>query len=198
MIPSIATVCISGNLLEKLEAIAKAGFSAVEIFENDLIAHPGSPAEVRRICEDLGLTIVTCQPFRDFEGMPEARRQRTFDLAERKFDLLAELGTDLLFVCSSLSPEAGGGLDRLADDFAALGERAARRGTKGTQTSEASPAIAVLRPMPRPETPMRSISMERRGMLSASPTPTSATSRMAAAIPKRCCAGSVAVTAPRG
>ncbi len=51
MIPSIATVCISGNLLEKLEAIAKAGFTAVEIFENDLIAHPGSPAEVRMICE---------------------------------------------------------------------------------------------------------------------------------------------------
>ncbi|MCA3597585.1 MAG: sugar phosphate isomerase/epimerase, partial [Methylobacterium sp.] len=76
MIPSIATVCISGNLLEKLEAIAKAGFRAVEIFENDLIAHPGSPAEVRLICEDLGLKIVTCQPFRDFEGMPAPRRCR--------------------------------------------------------------------------------------------------------------------------
>ena len=130
MIPSIATVCISGSLLEKLEAIAKAGFKAVEIFENDLIAHPGPPTELRLICEDLGLKIVTCQPFRDFEGMPAARRARTFDRAERKFDLLQELGTDLLFVCSSLSPEAEGGIPRLAEDFAELAQRAARRGLR--------------------------------------------------------------------
>lgn len=130
MIPSIATVCVSGTLQEKLEAIAAAGFRAVEIFENDLIAFPGSPTEVRRICDDLGLAIVTCQPFRDFEGMPDARRARTFDRAERKFDLLQELGTDLLFVCSSVSPEALGGIDRLAADFAELGDRAAQRGLR--------------------------------------------------------------------
>ena len=40
---SIATVCISGNLHDELQAIAAAGFRAVEIFENDLIAYPGSP-----------------------------------------------------------------------------------------------------------------------------------------------------------
>jgi len=130
MIPSIATVCVSGTLQEKLEAIAAAGFRAVEIFENDLIAFPGSPTEVKRICGDLGLSIVTCQPFRDFEGMPDARRSRTFDRAERKFDLLQELGTDLLFVCSSTSPEALSGIDRLAGDFAELGERAAKRGLR--------------------------------------------------------------------
>ncbi|WP_420101745.1 bifunctional sugar phosphate isomerase/epimerase/4-hydroxyphenylpyruvate dioxygenase family protein [Bosea sp. (in: a-proteobacteria)] len=130
MIPSIATVCVSGTLQEKLEAIAAAGFRAVEIFENDLIAFPGSPAQVRRICADLGLAIVTCQPFRDFEGMPESRRQRVFDRAERKFDLLQELGSDMLFVCSNTSPEAQAGIDRLAEDFAELGERAGRRGLK--------------------------------------------------------------------
>ncbi len=127
---SIATVCISGVLHEKLEAIAAAGFKAVEIFENDLIAYPGSPADVRRICADLGLTILTCQPFRDFEGMPADKRQRTFDRAERKFDLLQELGTELLFVCSSVAPDAQGGIDRLAADFRELGERAAKRGLR--------------------------------------------------------------------
>ncbi|MBL8653140.1 MAG: sugar phosphate isomerase/epimerase, partial [Alphaproteobacteria bacterium] len=114
---SIATVCLSGNLREKLEAIAAAGFRAVELFENDLIAHPGSPKEVRALCEDLDLKIITCQPFRDFEGMPAEKRVRTFDRAERKFDLLQELGTDLLFVCSSVAPDAQGGIDRLAADF---------------------------------------------------------------------------------
>lgn len=127
---SIATVCVSGTLKEKLEAIAAAGFETVEIFENDLIAFPGSPEEVRRICADLGLDIATCQPFRDFEGMPAEKRQRTFDRAERKFDLLQQLGSDLLFVCSNVSPDAQGGIDRMAADFHELGERAARRGLR--------------------------------------------------------------------
>jgi 4-hydroxyphenylpyruvate dioxygenase len=127
---SIATVCVSGNLQEKLEAIAAAGFKAVEIFENDLIAFPGSPRDVRRICADLGLQIVTCQPFRDFEGMPAEKRQRTFDRAERKFDLLEELGTDMLFVCSSVAPDAQGGIERIAGDFRELGERAGKRGLR--------------------------------------------------------------------
>ncbi|MCZ8188132.1 MAG: TIM barrel protein [Beijerinckiaceae bacterium] len=127
---SIATVCVSGTLPEKLEAIAAARFRAVEIFETDLIAWPGTPREVRQMCGDLGLDIVTCQPFRDFEGLPEARRAKAFDRAERKFDLLQELGSDLLFVCSSVSPEAQGGIDRIAADFAELGERAARRGMR--------------------------------------------------------------------
>lgn len=124
---SIATVCVSGTLPEKLEAIAAARFTAVEIFETDLIAWPGTPRDVRQMCEDLGLDIVTCQPFRDFEGLPEVRRAKAFDRAERKFDLLQELGSDLLFVCSSVSPEAQGGIDRIAADFAELGERAAKR-----------------------------------------------------------------------
>ncbi|MCW5693248.1 MAG: sugar phosphate isomerase/epimerase and 4-hydroxyphenylpyruvate domain-containing protein [Pseudolabrys sp.] len=124
---SIATVCLAGNLLEKLEAIASAGFKAVEIFENDLIAYPASPKQVRRICDDLGLTVVTCQPFREFEGLPDDKRLKALERAERKFDLLQELGSDLLFVCSSVSTEAAGGIDRLAEDFAMLGERAKKR-----------------------------------------------------------------------
>ena len=34
---SIATVSISGNLREKLEAIAAAGYDGIEIFEQDLV-----------------------------------------------------------------------------------------------------------------------------------------------------------------
>ena len=130
MIPAIATVCLSGTLPEKLRAIADAGFTDVEIFESDLIAYHGSPADVKNICDDLGLKIITVQPFRDFEGYDEPRRSKTFDRAERKFDLLQTLGADLLFVCSSVSPEAHGGVERLTADFHALGERAAKRGLR--------------------------------------------------------------------
>ncbi|MDE2016909.1 MAG: sugar phosphate isomerase/epimerase and 4-hydroxyphenylpyruvate domain-containing protein [Hyphomicrobiales bacterium] len=127
---AIATVSLSGVLREKLDAVAAAGFRAVEIFEADLIAHPGPPSEVKAICADLGLQILCFQPFRDFEGMTGERRAKAFDRAERKFDLMTELGADLLLVCSNVSPDAQGGADRLAADFAELGDRAAKRGVR--------------------------------------------------------------------
>jgi 4-hydroxyphenylpyruvate dioxygenase len=127
---AIATVCLSGTLEEKLEAIAAAGFKGVELFENDLLSFSGSTADVRRLCGDLGLEIITFQPFRDFEGMPEPQRSRAFSRAERKFDLMAELGCDLLLVCSNVSPESLGGIERAAADLRELGERAAKRGLR--------------------------------------------------------------------
>jgi 4-hydroxyphenylpyruvate dioxygenase len=127
---SIATVSLSGDLAEKLEAIAGAGFKGVEIFENDLLSFGSTPADVRKVVGDLGLEIVAFQPFRDFEGMPPDRRERVFQRAERKFDLMQELGCDLLLICSNVSPESLGGIDRAADDLRALGERAAKRGLR--------------------------------------------------------------------
>ncbi|MBV8793066.1 MAG: sugar phosphate isomerase/epimerase and 4-hydroxyphenylpyruvate domain-containing protein [Pseudolabrys sp.] len=125
---SIATVCLSGGLSEKLEAIAAAGFRGVEIFESDLLSSNRTPADVAKEVTDLGLKVVTFQPFRDFEGMPEPQRSRTFDRAERKFDIMQQLGCDLLMVCSNVSPDSLGGVDRAAADFHELGERAKKRG----------------------------------------------------------------------
>lgn len=127
---AIATVCLSGTLREKLEAIAAAGFAEVEIFENDLLTFNGSPAEIRRMAEDLGLRIAVYQPFRDFEGMPEPQRQKVFARAERKFDAMQALGCDFLMVCSNVSPDSVGGIDRAAADFRELGIRAAARGLR--------------------------------------------------------------------
>ncbi len=127
---AIATVCLSGTLNEKLEAIAAAGFKAVEVFENDLLSFNGTPSEVRRMAHDLGLSVAVYQPFRDFEGMPEPQRAKAFARAERKFDTMQELGCDFLMVCSNVSPESVGGIDRAAADFHELGERAARRGLR--------------------------------------------------------------------
>ena len=127
---AIATVCLSGGLVEKLEAIAAAGFKDVEIFENDLLSFNGTPADVRRMVADLGMQIITFQPFRDFEGMPGEKRARAFARAERKFDLMQELGCDLLLVCSNIAPDSVGGIDRAAADLAELGERAGKRGLR--------------------------------------------------------------------
>jgi 4-hydroxyphenylpyruvate dioxygenase len=127
---AIATVCLSGVLNEKLEAIAAAGFRCVELFENDLLSFSGTTADVKAMCGDLGLEIVTFQPFRDFEGMPGDKRGRALARAERKLDTMAELGCDLLMVCSNCAPDSLGGIDRAADDLAELGERAKKRSAR--------------------------------------------------------------------
>lgn len=125
---AIATVSLKGTLQEKLVAAAGAGFAGVEIFEADLIGSSLSPAEVRKLLEDLGLTCDLYQPFRDFEGMPGALRARALDRAERKFDLMGELNTNRILVCSNCQPHSLGERQRIIDDFAELGERAAKRG----------------------------------------------------------------------
>jgi 4-hydroxyphenylpyruvate dioxygenase len=127
---AIVTVSLSGGLAEKLEAIAAAGFAGVEIFESDLLSFNGSPRDVARLVESLGLKIVAFQPFRDFEGMPEPQRARTFARAERKFDLIGELGCELMMVCSNVAPDSLGGIERAAADFHELGERASKRGMR--------------------------------------------------------------------
>ncbi|WP_441228675.1 bifunctional sugar phosphate isomerase/epimerase/4-hydroxyphenylpyruvate dioxygenase family protein [Tardiphaga sp. 20_F10_N6_6] len=127
---SIATVSLSGALDEKLRAIAAAGFDEVEIFEADLLSFNGSPRDVGQMCRDLGLTICAFQPFRDFEGMPEPQRSRNFARAARKFDLMKELQTDLMLICSNISPVSFGGIDRAAADFRELGDLAAKHGMR--------------------------------------------------------------------
>jgi 4-hydroxyphenylpyruvate dioxygenase len=127
---SIATVSLSGNLESKLRAIAEAGFHGVEIFENDLLTANVSARDVRAQLSYLGLVCTMFQPFRDFEGMPDTLRPRVFERIERKFDLMEELGTDLLLVCSNVSPAALGDRARIVADLRELGERAARRGLR--------------------------------------------------------------------
>ena len=126
----IATVALSGTLPDKLEAATAMGFDGVEIMESDLLTFDGSPADVRRICEGLGLTIDLYQPFRDFEAMPDPQRARNMDRAERKFDVMQALGTDLLLVCSNTHPATIDDDERAAADLAEMAERAARRGLR--------------------------------------------------------------------
>ncbi|MFB7508005.1 sugar phosphate isomerase/epimerase and 4-hydroxyphenylpyruvate domain-containing protein [Streptomyces broussonetiae] len=103
---SIATVSLSGSLTEKLTAAARAGFDGVEIFENDLLASPLSPEEIRARCADLGLRIDLYQPMRDIEAVPQEVFASNLRRARHKFDLMRRLGADTVLVCSSVSPLA--------------------------------------------------------------------------------------------
>ncbi|MFF3311813.1 bifunctional sugar phosphate isomerase/epimerase/4-hydroxyphenylpyruvate dioxygenase family protein [Streptomyces sp. NPDC002952] len=116
---SIATVSLSGSLTEKLTAAARAGFDGVEIFENDLLASPLTPEEIRARTADLGLGIDLYQPMRDIEAVPEDEFERNLRRARHKFALMERLGADTVLVCSSVSPLA------VDDDALAAGQLSA-------------------------------------------------------------------------
>ncbi|MDX3612919.1 sugar phosphate isomerase/epimerase and 4-hydroxyphenylpyruvate domain-containing protein [Streptomyces europaeiscabiei] len=103
---SIATVSLSGSLTEKLTAAARAGFDGVEIFENDLLASPLAPEEVRARCADLGLSVDLYQPMRDIEAVPAEVFERNLRRARHKFEVMGRLGCDTVLVCSSVHPLA--------------------------------------------------------------------------------------------
>ncbi|GAA4055454.1 bifunctional sugar phosphate isomerase/epimerase/4-hydroxyphenylpyruvate dioxygenase family protein [Actinomadura miaoliensis] len=127
---SIATVSLSGSLPDKLTAIGAAGFDGVEIFENDLVAGPMSPEEVRSRAADLGLSIDLYQPFRDFEAVPPPVLARNLRRAEHKFAVMERLGATCMLVCSSVSPDSVDDDALAAEQLHALAERAARHGIR--------------------------------------------------------------------
>src|SRR6185436_7231368 len=68
------------------------------------------------------------QPFRDFEAAPRARMAKNFDRAEIKFDVMEQLGADLMLVCSNTAPDTLADDSVAAEDLRKLGERDALRG----------------------------------------------------------------------
>lgn len=127
---SIATVCISGSLREKLTAIARAEFDGFELFENDLVTSSLSPEEVRSRADDLGLTIELYQPFRDFEGVPAEQLRANLRRAERKFDLMHRLGVDTMLLCSNVATAITGESAVLVDQLGELAELAQGSGIR--------------------------------------------------------------------
>lgn len=127
---SVATVCLSGTLEDKLAAASAAGFDGIEVFEPDLVASPWSPAELAARCADLGLSIDLYQPLRDLDSSDPARFARNLRRAEAKFDVMTALGADTVLVCSSVAPDAVDDPDLLAEQLATAAARAGERGLR--------------------------------------------------------------------
>lgn len=127
---SIATVCLSGGLVDKLHACHEAGFDGVEIMDSDLVAAFESPEEIRALCARLGLSIDMYQPFRDFEGVTEDLLADNLRRAEAKFDVMERLGTDLVLVCSNAASATIDDDDLAAEQLGLLADAAAARGIR--------------------------------------------------------------------
>jgi len=127
---SIATVCLSGTLDEKLVAASTAGFDGVEIFEPDLIASPHSPEDIRDRASALGLTLDLYQPFRDFEGVGPELLEQNLRRAAAKFALMNRLGIETMLLCSNVATARSGDEQLAAAQLRQLGDVAARFGVR--------------------------------------------------------------------
>ena len=72
---------------------------------------------------DLGLAVLLYQPFRDFEAVPDDMFRQNLRRAERKLELMASLGAEMLLVCSNVSA-ASIDDDALAARLLSLADRA--------------------------------------------------------------------------
>ena len=127
------------TLPKKLDAIAAAGFQAIELGFPDLLSfanqhlrpgqQEGGPDEitnhdydnlcaaakvVKTMCDAKGLEILILQPFSNFEGWPEGSEERkdAWTRAEGWMRIMEAAGTDMLQVGSSDSPAEKIGKDR--------------------------------------------------------------------------------------
>ena len=121
---TIATVCLSGTLTEKLHACAEAGFDGVEVFEPDLVVASESPEEIRALAERLGLSLDLYQPFRDFEGVTPELLTDNLRRAEAKFALMSRLGIPTILVCSNVATATVDSDQTSAEQLRALGDLA--------------------------------------------------------------------------
>ncbi|KQT93571.1 sugar phosphate isomerase [Marmoricola sp. Leaf446] len=124
----VATLSLSGRLVDKLHAAAAAGFDGVEVFDNDLIGCPLSPTEVARLAADLGLTIDLFQPVRDAAGVAPEAWPATRRRVVAKLDVARELGAPVVLLCSHVGGGSVDDPDLTASQLAELGDEAARRG----------------------------------------------------------------------
>ncbi len=127
---SIATVCISGSLDEKISAIARARFDGIELFEPDLIASRMSPEEVRSRLADDGLTLDLFQPLRDIEGTRRDEFERALERARRKFALMERLGASTALVCSNVATATEDAPELAIDQLSRLADVAADHGVR--------------------------------------------------------------------
>jgi 4-hydroxyphenylpyruvate dioxygenase len=127
---SIATVSISGSLVEKLHACAAAGFDGVEVFEPDLIASDHSPEELRELARRLGLSLDLYQPLRDIEGVDEATFTENLRRAAATFATAQRLGIDTVLVCSNVATATVDSDEHSADQLRRLGDVALHYGVR--------------------------------------------------------------------
>lgn len=138
---SVSVGTSSTPFSSKLSAISSAGFTAIELGFPDLLSFASTfhnkdikesdydslctaGDEVKKLCEKNKLGIMMLQPFSNFEGWPEGSDERkdAFERAKGWIRIMGAVGTDMLQVGSSDSPDISADFNVLAADLRELAD----------------------------------------------------------------------------
>ncbi len=118
------TVTFGGRLPEKLSAIRAAGFGSTELWPRDYYEHNEGPDIAIDLLRSNGLSVCAYQNLRNFEGMPEALRERKTRIAKQLFDQMNLVGCKTVVLCSNIAPDSSGDHGRIVEDLRLLGDLA--------------------------------------------------------------------------
>ncbi|KAF7716017.1 Uncharacterized protein PECH_001902 [Penicillium ucsense] len=137
----------SDTLPRRLEAIGKAGFTAIELSFPDILDYAGQlnghevppddyeelakvTRQIHADCKANGVTVMMLQPFANFEGWPKDSHERkeAFERAKGWMKIMEAAGTDMLQVGSTDSPAGKISTDRaqIVSDLRELGSMLAK------------------------------------------------------------------------
>ena len=150
--PCIATMSIghptNHSLVTKLRAAALAGFEGIELYWDDLAAFAstlGSGPDmlqaastvVRLSCDELGLSVISLQPFRDFDGLEEGlEKEARLQEFSTWLSCASKLGARIIGVPASITRE-NHSPDGVLADITLLADLAARNDPPVTIAYEA-------------------------------------------------------------
>lgn len=125
---SVASVCFSGTIFEKIDAVAKAGFDSIEIMTPDL--EEATPEEIYQYCQSRNISISILQPFRDLEGYSQEKFQERLREFEEMLKICTILRTDTILVCANCDPESSGEMNRVVSQLKQSARLAAKYNVK--------------------------------------------------------------------
>ncbi|KAL4914394.1 xylose isomerase-like protein [Aspergillus aurantiobrunneus] len=141
---AIGTSCLgqspSHTLARKIRAAAQQGFQGLEIVYTDLERHSNSQQlpittgakQIRRLCDDLGLSIISLAPFENFEGT-KSRIEDRLSIAVHWLDLARILGATYLQIPSQYNTDSIGDETVIVSEMQQLADLA----------SSSSPVISI-------------------------------------------------------
>lgn len=124
------TVSFGGRLPDKLAATARAGFGQTEMWPRDYYEHNEGPDIAIDLLAQHDLKVACYQCLRNFEGMPDALRERKKRIATQMFDQMNLIGCKTVVLCSNISPLSTGDTARIVEDLRLLGSLAQPYGVR--------------------------------------------------------------------
>ncbi|MFK8260697.1 sugar phosphate isomerase/epimerase family protein [Erwinia sp. AnSW2-5] len=124
----INTILLGGSSEKKLHAAAAAGFSQVELWQQDVSTAMGGADALADLCQQLSLGLTDYQVLLDFDGAPESLREDKRHEALQMMATAQRLGASTLLVPASTHPHCCA--ERIEADLRWLVQQAADRGLR--------------------------------------------------------------------